>query len=106
MAPSARPSRVTPRAQDLPGIVGAIPALERVAAAYADVRDRRLALAVDEARLKQQAITLLKQHNKTVYRRNGIELTLIPGEDTIRLRVTVPDEAPPDPDDLDDEAAS
>jgi hypothetical protein len=89
----------TPRPQDLPGIVGAIPALERVLLAYVDVRDRRLALVAEEDRLKQQAILLLKTHNKTVYRRDGFELTLVPGADTIRVRVTVPDEAPPDPDD-------
>ena len=90
----AKPKRLTtpparaPRSQDLPGMdTRAIPELEEHAREYADLRDRRMALTKDEATLKQQTIALLKKHHKTTYRRDGIELTLLTGEDGLRVRV-------------------
>lgn len=99
-----------PRSQDLPGMDDrALGDLEQIALDYADVRDDRMALTKSESELKQQAIALLKKHHKTHYRRGGIELTLVPGEDTLRVRVKRDDDAdapdaalPADPVDADD----
>jgi hypothetical protein len=65
----------------------AIPALEQVAADYAAMRDDRMALAVREAALKATAIKLMHQYGKTVYRRDGIELRLVEGEETIKVKI-------------------
>jgi len=61
--------------------------LEKVAAAYAELRDQRMALNQDEARLKQQAMALMKKHKKKRYVRDGIEITLESGEETIKVKV-------------------
>jgi hypothetical protein len=74
--------------QNLPGIEKGIPALEQIAEAYADVRDRRSALTREEVALKSQALTLMHKHNKSVYKRDGIEIILTPGEETIKVKVT------------------
>ena len=61
--------------------------LEEVGVAYADIRDRRIALNQEEKKLKQEAMVLMKKHRKKVYHRNGIEILLEPGEESIKVRV-------------------
>jgi hypothetical protein len=68
----------------------AIPALEQVAADYAAIRDDRMELAVREAALKATAIKLMHKYGKTVYRRDGIELRLVEGEETITVKIKKP----------------
>jgi hypothetical protein len=89
-----------PRDRDLPGMEDhGIPALEEVAAAYADVRDRRMALTEEEADLKQTALALMRQYDKTVYRHEGIEIRIVAGEDDVKVKIRkAPHEENDDPD--------
>lgn len=70
-----------------------------MAADYADVRDRRQALTAEEVTLKQRAMQLMTQHHKTVYRRNGITITIVPGEAKIKVKVKPADDDTPTTDD-------
>ena len=80
--------RGRPRSQPLPGLEDArIKPLEDLAAAYADVRDRRIELNREESELKQTAIKLMHRHGKAIYRRDGIEIRLVDGEEDIKVRV-------------------
>ena len=67
----------------------AIQALEECAEEYADIRDQRIALNTSEADLKKRVRSLMHQHKKTHYARNGIEIELTPpdGEEGVRVRV-------------------
>jgi hypothetical protein len=90
-----RPTRAksTPTNQELPGMEDrAIRPLEEVAASYAEVRDQRIALNADEHSLKQTALRLMKQHNKQIYRRNGIEIRIVPSEEDVKVKIAKPAE--------------
>jgi hypothetical protein len=77
-----------PRQADLPGTEDrAIKPLEDIAAAYADVRDRRIALNREEAELKAHALKLMHKHDKTIYRRDGVEIRIIDGEEDVKVKV-------------------
>jgi hypothetical protein len=83
-----RPDKPKARSQPLPGLEDlAIRELEQLAANYADVRDRRMEVGREEVTLKTQAIGLMKKFGKSVYKRDGIEITLVPGEETISVKV-------------------
>jgi hypothetical protein len=74
--------------QDLPGMEDrSIKGLEDVASEYADIRDRRMALLQEEIELKGKAMKLMKKHGKSEYRRDGIEITIVPGEETIKVKI-------------------
>lgn len=87
-----------PRQQDLPGTEDrAIKPLEDVAEAYADLRDRRIELNREEAELKVHVKKLMHKYDKTIYRREGIEIRLIDGEEDVKVKVRKPgDDAPAD----------
>jgi hypothetical protein len=93
------PRQGRPRQPDLPGTEDrAIKPLEDVAAAYADVRDQRMALNKEEHELKATALQLMKKFDKTIYKSDGVEIRIVPGEDDVKVRVKKPGED-------DDEAA-
>ena len=95
VAPPGRPRR--PRQADLPGTEDrAIKPLEDIAAAYADVRDRRIELNKEEAELKAHALKLMHKFDKTIYRRHGVEIRLIEGEEDVKVKVKKPGEAEDD----------
>jgi hypothetical protein len=71
----------------------AIKPLEDVAVAYADIRDRRMALNREEADLKEKALALMHKHGKTVYRRDGVEITIEPTDEVLKVRVKKTPEA-------------
>jgi hypothetical protein len=82
------PKRGRPRQQDLPGTEDrAIKPLEDVAAAYADLRDRRIELNREEAELKVHVKKLMHKYDKTIYRREGIEIRLIDGEEDVKVKI-------------------
>jgi hypothetical protein len=88
-----------PRNADLPGMEErAIKPLEEIAAQYADIRDRRMALSEEEVALKTKAIQLMHKHKKTEYRHDGIEILLVTGDETVKVKVKKP-EADDDPGD-------
>lgn len=82
-----------PRQQDLIDD-RAIKPLEDIAESYADVRDRRMELNKEEAELKQHALQLMHKYDKTIYRRNGVEIRIVPGEDDVKVRIKKPGEEP------------
>jgi hypothetical protein len=77
-----------PRGAPLPGMEDhAIKPLEDVAAEYATIRDERMDLTQREHTLKNHALKLMKKYDKTIYRHDGIEITIVPGEDDVKVRV-------------------
>lgn len=79
-----------PKDQDLPGMEDrAIQALEECAEEYAEIRDQRMELNQQEVTLKKKVRALMHKHEKTVYRRAGIEIELAPpdGEEKVTVRV-------------------
>jgi hypothetical protein len=86
-----------PQTQNLPGIEGGIPELESAAESYADIRDRRIALNVEEAQLKAAVLRLMHEHKKTVYQRGDVTITLVAEEETVKVKVRKP--RPADDDD-------
>jgi hypothetical protein len=80
-----------PRQADLPGTEDrAIKPLEQAAAAYADIRDQRIALNVDEAKLKASLLALMHKHGKTIYQRDGVTITVIPEGESVKVKVRKP----------------
>jgi hypothetical protein len=76
------------RSRPLPGMEDRqIGDLEQVAIDYADIRDRRQALTKDEVDLKSRALNLMHKYGKTHYKRDGVEITLVPGEEDVKVRV-------------------
>jgi hypothetical protein len=81
-----------PRDRALPGLEDdAIRELESLAGDYADIRDRRQALTTEEVACKQRVMALMHEHQKTVYKRNGIEIRLEPGEETVKVKIRATD---------------
>ena len=94
--PTTPARRGRPRQADLPGTEDrAIKPLEQAAAAYADIRDQRIALNVDEAKLKASLLTLMHKHGKTIYSRDGITITVIPEGESVKVKVRKPGEEEP-----------
>ena len=77
-----------PKNAALPGMEDhAIKPLEEVAARYAEIRDERMELTQREHTLKEHALKLMKKYDKTIYRHDGVEITVVPGEDDVKVRV-------------------
>jgi|SRR6185295_8380343 len=87
----------TPKRPRQPDLIEdrAIKPLEVVAADYADLRDRRMELNKEEAELKTKVLGLMKKFNKTVYKRDGIEIRIVNGEEGVKVRVKKPGEEEP-----------
>jgi Tfp pilus assembly protein PilX len=83
-----------PTSQHLPGVEGAIPALEEAAETYANIRDQRMALNAAEANLKTDVLRLMHEHGKRVYQRAGITITIVAEEESVKVRVKRTDDAP------------
>jgi hypothetical protein len=107
MTKKPAPPKRTPRARDLPGMEHrAIAELEEAAAEYADMRDQRMALTKSERELKGRMLGLMHKFKRSAYRRDGLEITVEPGEESIHVKVkkhtededesdAAPDEATP-----------
>ena len=77
-----------PREAALPGMEDhAIRPLEDVAKRYAEIRDERMELTKEETQLKKSALALMKKYDKTIYRHAGITITVIQGEEDVKVRV-------------------
>jgi hypothetical protein len=85
---TATMTRGRPQAAPLPGMEDrAIKPLEDVAGEYANIRDERMDLTQREHALKSLALKLMKKYEKTIYRHDGIEITVVPGEDDVKVKV-------------------
>lgn len=77
-----------PEQADLPGTEdSAIKPLEDAAKRYAKIRDERMELNADEAKLKTSLIALMHKHGKTTYSRHGIVITLIPEGEKVKVKI-------------------
>lgn len=82
-----------PRQQRIPGTEDAkIDALEEIAEDYAEIRDKRQLLTVQEVDLKSKVLDLMKANGKEHYRRNGVEITIIHEDETVKVRVKKADD--------------
>ena len=55
--------------------------------AYVKIRDRRMALTPQEADLKQDVLRIMKKHGKKTYNHDGIEITVIAEEETVKVKI-------------------
>lgn len=86
--PMAKRSRKKPEQADLPGTEdSAIKPLEAAAKRYAAIRDERIELNVEEAKLKAGLIVLMHKHGKTVYRRHNVEVSLVPEGESVKVKI-------------------
>ena len=82
-----------PRQQRIPGTEDAkIDALEEIAEDYAAIRDKRQLLTTQEVDLKGKVLDLMKANNKEHYRRNGVEITIVHEEESVKVRVKKADD--------------
>lgn len=96
---AATPTRKRPKAQALPGMEDRkIPALEECGAEYAEIRDARMELTEREHALKTHVRVLMKKHNRTHYKSNQWDITLIPTEDDVKVKRVKDDELDTDDD--------
>jgi hypothetical protein len=61
--------------------------LDEIAASIADCREQRNELKATEDGLLQRAMKLMKKHKKTVWKHDGVELVLVPGDERLRVRL-------------------
>ena len=77
-----------PRQHRIPGTEDArIDALEDAVQDYAAICDKILLLGTSKRKVKVTILQLMKDNEKEVYRRDGIEIKVIPEEERIRVRV-------------------
>ena len=75
----------------LPGAEDAlIASLEACATEYATIRDARMVLTTQETDLKKRTLALMRKHARTHYQRDGIEITIIDGDASVKVRVKKP----------------
>jgi hypothetical protein len=74
--------------EDLPGMENrAIQVIEETALKYAKVRDRRIALSLEENNLKTLLLAQMKDNQKREYSHAGIEIEIVSESETVKVRV-------------------
>lgn len=73
-----------------------IASIENKAMDYAEIRDQRQALTLQEVELKTALIELMHKLGKTEYKRNGISVKLVPEGENVKVRVKSEDDLPTD----------
>jgi hypothetical protein len=71
----------------LPGTEGGIPELEQLGSDYAAKRDERQDLLKEEVELKKKVLDVMKRLNVTTYRYNDIFMTIVPGEEKLKVKI-------------------
>ena len=61
--------------------------LEAAAEEYAEIRDRRQQMTAQEVPAKEKLLNLMKAHEKTHYKRDGIEITRTVEKEKVRVRI-------------------
>ena len=79
----AQPKQARLPGQEDPEIEELVGAAE----AYAEIRDKRMALTEKETASKGEVLQLMKKHHKTHYKHDGIEITVVDEEETVKVRV-------------------
>ena len=83
--------------QDLPGMEDrSIRAIEDVAAEISDLKARKQLLRDEEQILIAKLLRLMHKHGKHTYRRDGIEISIVPSAESVKVKITKAerDEAP------------
>jgi hypothetical protein len=94
----------TPRDRDLPGMEDrGLADLDALALDYADIRDRRIDLNTEEADLKARLLAAMHKHGKEFYKRNGVEIRVIKGDEDVKVKVGKRETPDDDDDNGDDE---
>ena len=83
-------------AMEGPGVASpAIPEIDKAAAAYAKIRDRRVALTAEEVSAKDKLITLLHAHQEEIgrapdgsikYRSEDFKIELFPAKEKLKVK--------------------
>lgn len=77
-----------PRTPRLPGMEDAgIPALERIAEEYADVRDSRIGLSKREGEMQDDLLALMKKYNKTEYHHEDVHIWVQVTEEKVKVKL-------------------
>ena len=61
--------------------------LENLAKSYASVRDRRMALTLQEVDANALVLKKMKEYGKTTYRRDGIEINVVTSEEKAKVKI-------------------
>jgi len=85
----ARGKRRNPSAQTLPGLeqVRSVK-LDRLCESIGDGREQMNKLRTEEKDDNRQALRIMHDEDRTVYRHAGVELVRVPGEEKLRVRTT------------------
>lgn len=70
--------------------------ITKAAEAYVEVRDPRMDLTRKEHDKKGELIQLMKKHGLTSYRDDDLSIELIPGKDTLKVKVGAEPEEDPE----------
>ncbi len=89
---SVAPVKKIPRQKSLPGMADTkIAKLETLAYDYAEIRDQRQALTLQEVELKTNLIEAMHKAGKTEYKRGGISIKLVAETEKVKVRVSEDD---------------
>lgn len=64
-----------------------VPALNRAAIEYAEIRDRRMEMTNEEVEAKAKVLNLMKKHDLSTYAYGRINVRLVVGEDTVKVKI-------------------
>ena len=91
----SKPKSKLPRQDALPGMENAkIKAIEDAAMDYAEIRDQRQELTIQEVDLKTKLLDLMHKNGKTEYKRGNISISIIPEGEKVKVRVREEAELP------------
>jgi cation transport regulator ChaB len=80
--------------EELPGMEERIiKDLHECAIEYAEARDRRQEIGREEVELKTRLLALMKKHQKEAYEFQGVRITIVHEEETVKVKITKPKEA-------------
>jgi hypothetical protein len=65
----------------------ALKPLEGKAVEYAGIRDQRMKLSITEAALKAELLALMKQAKRREYVHDGIEISVVTEQETVKVRI-------------------
>jgi hypothetical protein len=81
------------RQADLPGFEDKhLKDLEEAAYSYAKIRDKRVSLLRQEVDMKELLLTLMKRHDKKLYRVEELEIKVVPTEETVKVKILEDDD--------------
>lgn len=78
----------------LPGMEDAkIEELQNAAKRYAGIRDKRMALTLQEIDLNDLLLKLMKKHDRERYHYDGIEIKIVSEKEKVKVRIDKDEEA-------------